>query len=249
MSTTYTTNTNLQKPALADVGWSVPLNADFDQLDAVSAIGTLAVAQTEVPSASLNVKVSAGTYYKANGVLNTYAGTASIAMTASQTNYVYLTDAGVLTVNTTGFSTLVNSVPLAKVVTGLTTITTVTDQRLGVESNGITNYLLLAGGTFADTIGVVVVETGTTNGVRFGGSVGSKVGFWGVAPVVQPLGAAQAVLINSTGGTVSTTLAAVTATNSSDQSGPVNANFASLFTQTNAIRTALVAAGIIKGSA
>lgn len=249
MSTSYTTNTNLQKPALADTAWNVPLNADLDQIDAVSAVGSLAVALTEVPSATLNVKVSAGSYYRSNGVLNTYAGVASVAMTASSTNYVFLTDAGVLTVNTTGFSTLLNTVLLAKVVTGLTTITSLADQRTGVESNGITNYLLLAGGTFTDSGGVITVETGATNGVKFGGAVTSKIGFWGAAPIVQPLGAAQAALTNSTGGVASATLVAVTATNSTDQSANVNANFASLFTQTNAVRTALVAAGLIKGTA
>ena len=65
MSTTYTTNTNLGKPALGDTGWSTPLNSNCDALDALAPVGGLAVALHEVPSASLNVKVAAGKLHPA----------------------------------------------------------------------------------------------------------------------------------------------------------------------------------------
>ena len=46
----------------------------------------------------------------------------------------------------------------------------------------------------------------------FGQSAADKLGFWGATPVVQPAGAAQAALVNNTGGsTANSTLAAVTA--------------------------------------
>jgi hypothetical protein len=64
MATTYTANCKLQKPANGDTGWDVPLLADLDALDGFSALGGLCVTPTEVPSASLNVKVAAGTYLK-----------------------------------------------------------------------------------------------------------------------------------------------------------------------------------------
>src|SRR5689334_6646419 len=127
MADTFTTATNLRKPANNDSGWDVLLNANFDLLDALAALGARCVATTEVPSASLNVKVAAGTFRKADGTAVSYAGTASQAMTGSSTNYVYLTDAGVLTVNTTGFPAATNVVPLAVVVAGSSTITSVTD--------------------------------------------------------------------------------------------------------------------------
>jgi len=54
-------------------------------------------------------------------------------------------------------------------------------------------------------------------------------------------------LIDSTGGTpsVADTLVATTDTSASDQSAPVNNNFATLLTMINAINTALEGAGII----
>ena len=88
---------------------------------------------------------------------------------------------------------------------------------------------------------------GTTTGLQIGTAGTQKLGFWGVTPVVWPAGANQAAITDSTGGSASFTLAATTATNSSDQSGPINNNFASINRQLAAIRTALVASGVIKG--
>ena len=70
-------------------------------------VGALAVVTTEVPSATLNVQVAAGNYLRQDGTIGTYAGSASQAMTASATNYLYLdlTNSGALVVNTTGFPT------------------------------------------------------------------------------------------------------------------------------------------------
>src|SRR4051794_18889878 len=103
MSITYTANARLQKPAVADRNWDVPVNANVDALDALNPVGTLVVTTTETPSTTLNVRVTPGSFKKADGTIVAYAGTTSIALTASATNYLYLTDAGALTVNTTGF--------------------------------------------------------------------------------------------------------------------------------------------------
>ena len=62
MSTTYTPNTKLGQPALGDTGWSTPLNANCTTLDGLSPIGGLCVTLHEVPSASLDVAVSAGNF-------------------------------------------------------------------------------------------------------------------------------------------------------------------------------------------
>ena len=102
--------------------------------------------------------------------------------------------------------------------------------------------------------GDVVIEDGediilgTTTGTKIATAVGQKLGFWGKAPITQPTDALQAALTNSTGGSQDGTLAAVTDTSASDQSGPINDNFTDVHTLLNEIRDALVDSGIMKGS-
>src|ERR1017187_8693385 len=103
MSTTYTPNIKLAQPALGDTGWSTPLNGNCTLLDGLTPVGSLAVTLTEIPSASLNVKVSGGNYIAQAGTVAAYAGASSTAMPAPATNYLYLSGAGVLTVSTVGF--------------------------------------------------------------------------------------------------------------------------------------------------
>lgn len=130
MSTTYTTKLRLQKPAAADRNWDTPLNANADALDSLAPVGGLAVVAKETPSTTLNVRVAAGTYRKADGTAGSYAGTSSQAMTAGSTNYLWLTDAAVLTLSTSAYPTGSAHVRLATVVAGATTITSVTDDRI-----------------------------------------------------------------------------------------------------------------------
>lgn len=84
------------------------------------------------------------------------------------------------------------------------------------------------------------------DGVQLGEAATDKVGLWGATPVVQPSGATQAAITDSSGGTASDTIADVPA--SYNEAQLANA-FATLAAKYNALRTALVAAGIIKGSA
>lgn len=132
MVTSYTTNAALAKPAINDGSWGTTLNGDLDALDSLAAVGAGAVRMTEVPSASLNVRVAACSFIKASdGSVVTTTTTASQAMTASATNYVYLTATGTLTVNTTGFPSLgTPHVRLAVVVAGASTISSITDARI-----------------------------------------------------------------------------------------------------------------------
>lgn len=267
MSTSYTPNAGLSKPAANDRGWDAPILATIDALDALAPLGGLCVGFAETPSASLNVKVSAGSYRKADGTVGTYAGTSSQAMTTATTNYVYLTDSGTLTVNTTGFPAS-SHVRLATVAAGATTITSITDARISNASLGVTVYLALSGGTFADSGGVVTVETGTTNGVKFGGGVTSKIGAYGATPVVQPSGASQAALgaataatlTDSTTGTAGATIGDVGASFSQSTLNNIHASLTSQInkliadqsatrTLLGAVRSALVSLGWIKGSA
>lgn len=75
---------------------------------------------------------------------------------------------------------------------------------------------------------------GTTNGTRLGTDPAQKIGLWGVTPVVQPAGAAQVA-----------PAAYVTGAFGLDSDVKMHA----LYDLVVAMRTALVAAGIIKGSA
>lgn len=86
-----------------------------------------------------------------------------------------------------------------------------------------------------------------SDGTNLGQSLSDKVGFWGVTPVVQPTVAAQATITDSSGGAAAPTngIAALTGTYNST----ILANaIATIAAQTNAMRTALVNSGIMKGS-
>ena len=112
-----------------------------------------------MPSASLNVAIAAGTFINQAGTATAYAGTASQATTASSTNYLYLTNGGTLTVNTSGFPagpTLY--CPLAVVVAGSSTITSVTDARVCLPVVGA-GFLPLGGGTLTDGANIVLGST------------------------------------------------------------------------------------------
>jgi hypothetical protein len=178
---TYTPNVQLAMPASGDRTWNVALNANASALDALAPVGSLAVTTTEAPSASLNVKVAAGSYCKQDGTIGSYAGSSSQAVTATATSYLYLdlTSSGALTVSTVGFPTTAH-VRLAVVVAGGSTITSITDQRVA--------FAVL--GSFVDGVNLAV---GTTTGTQIGTASSQKLGFFGKTPIVQPtVGAATA---------------------------------------------------------
>ncbi len=81
----------------------------------------------ENPSSSLYIAVAAGRTFCGTSMVN-YAG-GTLLMTASTTNYVYLNTASscALSVKTTTF--VLGDIPIASVVAGSSTITSVTDQR------------------------------------------------------------------------------------------------------------------------
>lgn len=136
MSTSYTTRAQIGKPANGDSGWDATLNAALDRLDGLAGVGPLCVTLAEVPSASLNVAVSSGTFVDSTGAYVSYAGTASFAIDASSTRYVWLTDGGTLTKGSAWPSAGTKHVRLATVVTGGSTITSVTDSRVFARSAG-----------------------------------------------------------------------------------------------------------------
>ena len=157
MSTTYTPNAKLAMPAIGDTGWAVPVNANSTLLDALSPVGSLAVTTKEVPSASLNVTVAAGTYIKQDGTVGTFAGPTSQAIGASATQVLYLdlTKSGMLAIAAAYPST--PHVRLATVVTGATTISSITDNR----------QCFNVVGSWADGVNITLgSETGTQLGTR-----------------------------------------------------------------------------------
>ena len=106
----------------------------------------------------------------------------------------------------------------------------------------------MAGSPQSDSTSNKVQTPLSPDGYIVGQSATDKVGFYGYTAVVQPSGSAQAAITDGSGGTANsaTGVAALTATYNSTLL--INA-FATIVAQTNAIRSALVAIGIMKGSA
>ncbi|QEH38639.1 hypothetical protein OJF2_72450 [Aquisphaera giovannonii] len=184
MATSYTGNVKLGMPAVADRNWNLVLNANAGTLDTLAPVGGLCVTPAEVPSASLSVRVAAGTYRKKDGTAGTFAGAASFALPAAKVTSLYLSDAGSLLTATGGYPATA-CVRLATVTTGPTTVLSVADDRLvcGVVGTDVSAFLPLAGGTLADGAGVAV---GTSSGAQIGTASGQKLGFWGATPIVRP---------------------------------------------------------------
>lgn len=180
MSNTYTRNTKLAMPAIGDTGWAVPVNANCALIDSLAPVGGLAATTTEVPSASLNVAVAAGTYIKQDGTIGTFAGATSQAIGASSTRVLYLdlTNGGALAVASAYPTT--PHVRLATVVAGATAISSITDNRQCFEVVG----------SWADGVNITL---GSETGTQLGTAPTQKLGFFGKTPTTQPtMGAATA---------------------------------------------------------
>lgn len=180
MSNTYTPNAKLAMPSIGDTGWAVPVNANCALIDALSPVGGLAVTTTEVPSASLNIAVAAGTYIQQDGTIGAFRGNTSEVLEASSTLVLYLdlTNSGALAVATAYPKT--PHVRLATVVAGPTTISSITDNR----------QCFNVVGSWGDGVNVTL---GSTSGTQIGTAPTQKLGFFGKTPTTQPaLGAATA---------------------------------------------------------
>lgn len=156
MTTSYTNNLGLAKPATSDRNWDGPINSNANQIDATF-LGGLYVQTTQIPSTSLSVTISPGTYIQNSGLIATYAG-GSVAVTAAATTLLWLTDVGVLTTGTSWPT--VNHVRLASVVAGATTITSVADARSVPRSVGHKGINVYEGGT-DPRMGVATLAAGT----------------------------------------------------------------------------------------
>ena len=208
MSTTYTPNLQFPLPAFGDRSWHVPLLAWAAKLDGLAGLGPLAVRPTLLDAlgnpAGLGVSVAAGAFLKADGTVGTAAAQA-LTLAGSSTLDLWLTEAGVFTAGSAWPAT--NHVRLAVAVTGTALLTALTDARLVAQAAAPTPaFLAVAGGALSDGANVAL---GTTTGTQIGTAAARARGLRR-APVVQPAGAAQGALTDSTGGdTTAFTLAAL----------------------------------------
>ena len=217
----------MNKPAATDRLWDVPLNANADFLDGVSSIGKLLVTPAEVPSATLNVRVTAGTYVKSDGTVGRFAGVPAYGVTASSSLYLWLTDAGVLA-GGPAFPTTPH-VRLAHVVTGASAVQGVNDERVvlrAMTSPGSAALVSLGpvGGTFS------VVAAGSGRPAFFVDPDAPAVGFFGATPASQA--GAVVALVDQTGGTASNAIVGPGATYAPAELGN---NFAALTAKVNTL--------------
>lgn len=144
-------------------------------------------------------------------------------------------------------------------ITGVGTANTDTVQEILEALKGLDDLKLpLAGGTLSGDVTMTDGEhviLGTTTGSKIGTAVAQKLGFWNAAPVVQPAGAAQAeVTAASTNGTIAGLTFSAQATQAECEAlrnacETVGDDVRAAIVLVNALRTALVDAGIIKGAA
>lgn len=88
----------------------------------------------------------------------------------------------------------------------------------------------------------------STDGFQIGASATtSKVGFYGTTPIVRPSAAAQAAITDSSGGAANATTGVAALTGTYNSTIIANA-LATVIAQTNAMRSALVNLGVMKGS-
>lgn len=85
-------------------------------------------------------------------------------------------------------------------------------------------------------------------GYEVGRSATDKLGFYGATPVVQPSGAAQAAVVDESGGTANVSTGIATLTGTYNSAIIANA-IATLAAQGNALQAALESLGLIKGEA
>jgi hypothetical protein len=235
MSTSYTTNLKLGEPAVSDTGWGPVLNTNWTTLDGLGPVGALAVTTHEQPGSTLHVDVAAGKFVDQSGSVQTYAGVSNQAIAASSTKTLYLdgTASWALVVGTSYPAT--PHIRLATVVTGGSTITSITDDR----------QCFFVAGTIAEGVNWTF---GTTTGTKIGTATSQKIGFWNTTPVTQPTAALQAAITDSTGSSASGTIPQVRNDSLDHAASDTNDGLHVIYGLLNAIRSALVSEGLIKGS-
>lgn len=120
--------TNLDVISSSQAAKEVTANALFDAGSPATTFGRRAST-----TSALTWGYYGGRFRDSTGARSTIAN-ATLALTASTTNYVGATVAGVVSVNTTGFTA--GSIPLYSIITGTASVTSYTDERLGNQADG-----------------------------------------------------------------------------------------------------------------
>jgi len=114
---------------------------------------------------TLTINIGAGTFMVGNQAV-TFAGASAQAVTVSQTNYVMISPAAAVVVNTTGF--VAGNIPVATVVCDGTTITSVNDKRSWLTlASDLHDYAADAGSTDTYAITVTPALTAYVTGQVF----------------------------------------------------------------------------------
>jgi hypothetical protein len=236
LAITYSANARLQKPATSDRNWDVPINANTDALDGMTAIGDLAVTTAETPGATLQVRIAPGNFVKADGTVGGFPGVPSFAVGASSTACLWLTDAGV---PSSGPSFPASAhLRLARVVAGPTSVLQVVDARVqcSVAGTGL-GFVQKAGDTISGPLTVASPGSGTPLVVA--DAANRLVGFFGAAPAAQAPALAPLTIPS---GVASDALADV---GSSFSQAVLNNNFASLAAKLDGLIAALKRHGLM----
>lgn len=92
------------------------------------------------------------------------------------------------------------------------------------------------------------LSDGGPDGTSLGQSTSDLISFYGVTPVAQKAAAAQAAIVDASGGTAAPTNGILTLTGTYNSAIIANA-LATIAAQTNAMQAVLVSMGAMKGSA
>lgn len=240
MATAYSANARLQKPGTSDRQWDVPINANTDALDAMTAVGALVATTTETPSSTLQIRVAPGAFVLANGTVGTFAGAPAVTVAASATTYLWLDATGALA---TGPAFPASAhLRIARVVAGPAAVILVVDERVQCRMAGTSpSYVLKAGDTITGLLTISApASTGATVPVVVADPANHAIGFFGANPATQA--PAVAPIVAAPGSAASDTLADVGA---AFAPATLNNNFASLATKVDAILAALKRHGLM----
>lgn len=167
---TYSTNLKLGTPAANESGWAAVLDANRAALDA-SLLGSLAVSPKEVPSSTRNVRIAAGSFRAPDGSIVAVIAQ-DFMVDASVTRKVYLDAAGTPQ-QTGGAWPTTPHVRLATVVTGTSTVTSVTDERIAFAAIGAATGLTLVQ-TYATTGTTLAAYTPDDESAAYTGAADSE---------------------------------------------------------------------------
>ena len=239
MPTTYSANARLQKPGVADRQWDLPINANTDAIDAMTAVGSLVVTTTETPSVALKIRVAAGTFIQSNGKVGQFAGSATFAVPGSTTTYLWLDGTGALA-SGLAFPAAAH-LRLAHVVAGPNSILQVVDERIQCMVAGADlPFVLKTGDTISGPLTVASASGLFTTTLLFADPTNQVLSFFGATPASQT--PALAPLAVPQGVTATDTLADV---GNSFSQGTLNNNFASLAVKVDALIAALQRHGLM----